>query len=212
MHRLLFYLLALGMHLPSVTARARTPEDVVSHHLQAIQERNDLALRMLVQQRMAGHTGATDVPVDAPPMAVLLATWTRNIERHADPIDGVDLPHLAWALQVLANTRCQPHRSEEWYSLTGGMQVADVHFTCRVGDVERLRYLSEATVFDGGEQSEQRFWGAYIATLRDGPSTRSVAPRAWYRPLRSPIGTAKNRNIRTMISHTPASKLTSMKP
>ncbi len=169
MHRLLFYLLALGMHLPSVTARARTPEDVVSHHLQAIQERNDLALRMLVQQRMAGQTGATDVPVDAPPMAVLLATWTRNIERHVDPIDGVDLPHLAWALQVLANTRCQPHRSEEWYSLTGGMQVADVHFTCRVGDVERLRYLSEATVFDGGEQSEQRFWGAYIATLRDGP-------------------------------------------
>lgn len=169
MRRLLLCLLALGMHLPSATARGRTPEDVVSHHLQAMQERYDLALQTLVQQREAGQTGTTDIPVDAPPMAVLLATWTRNIERHVDPIDGVDLPHLAWALQVLANTRCQPHRSEAWHSLTEGMQVADVHFTCRVGDVERLRHLSEAAVFDGGEQSEQRFWRAYIATLRDGP-------------------------------------------
>lgn len=99
MHRLLFYLLALGMHLPSVTARARTPEDVVSHHLQAIQERNDLALRMLVQQRMAGQTGATDVPVDAPPMAVLLATWTRNIEL-------MPIRSMAWIYRILPG-RCR---------------------------------------------------------------------------------------------------------
>lgn len=169
MRRLLLCLLALGMHLPLAAARDRTPEDVVSQHLQAMQERNDLALQMLVQQRKAGQTGATDVPVDAPPMAVLLATWTRNIERHADPVDGLDSPHLAWALQVLANSRCQPNRSEVWHSLTEDMRVADVYFTCRVGDVERLRHLSEATVFDDSEQSDQRFWKAYLSVLRDGP-------------------------------------------
>ncbi|HDS1363543.1 TPA: hypothetical protein UN285_000308 [Stenotrophomonas maltophilia] len=169
MRRLLLCLLALGMHLPSATARGRTPEDVVSHHLQAMQERYDLALQTLVQQREADQTGTTDIPVDAPPMAVLLATWTRNIERHVDPVDGVDSPHLAWALQVLANSRCQPNRSEVWHSLTEDMRVADVYFTCRVGDIERLRHLSEATVFDDSEQSDQRFWKAYLSVLRDGP-------------------------------------------
>lgn len=168
-HRPLLCLLALGMHLPLATARDRTPEDVVSQHLQAMHERNDFALQMLVQKQQADRTGATSDLFNAPPMAELLATWTRNIERHVDPIDGVDSPHLVWALQVLANSRCKPYRSEAWHNLTEGMQVADVHFSCRVGDVERLRYLSEATVFDGGEQSEQRFWRAYIETLRDGP-------------------------------------------
>ncbi|WP_286074954.1 hypothetical protein [Stenotrophomonas sp. 59] len=169
MRRLLLCLLALGMHLPSATAGETAPEDAFSGHLRAMRESNDLALQMLGQQRKDSRTETANVPVDAPPMALLLATWSRDIKRHADPVDGVDSPHLAWALQVLANSRCQPDRSEVWHSLTEDMRVADVYFTCRVGDVERLRHLSEATVFDDSEQSDQRFWKAYLSVLRDGP-------------------------------------------
>ncbi len=84
-------------------------------------------------------------------------------------VDDAARAQQAWTTAVLRNTRCRALSSDIWHRLSDGYRVATIRFSCQVGDTERLRTLSDASMFDPQEEEDDRFWSAYVALLRDGP-------------------------------------------
>ncbi|WP_414493066.1 hypothetical protein [Stenotrophomonas maltophilia] len=166
--------IALSMPLCVAAASEPTPEKAFDLLIKAMYENDPSAV-----QALGGPQ--TDADTDMFTLPDLLATYLQSLKRYNGSAAGDDSAHQAWASDVVAGSRCRADRSAIWHDVIAGTQVADVHFTCRVGDVERLRSLSDAALFGGTDQGQERLWKSYMAILRDGPyrtisgSTRLVS-------------------------------------
>lgn len=170
----LCFLIVLAMPLRLAAAREPTPEQTFDLLIKAMYENDTGAVQAL------GGPPA-DADTDTFTLPGLLVTRLESLKRNTGPDAADASAHQTWASDVVAGSRCRAERSEIWHDVIAGTRVADVHFTCRVGDVERLRPLSDAALFGGTDQGQERLWKAYMTILRDGPyltisgSTRLVS-------------------------------------
>ncbi|MGS7862010.1 hypothetical protein [Stenotrophomonas forensis] len=74
-----------------------------------------------------------------------------------------------WITAVTRSSHCRALSSDTWHRPSDGYRVATVRFTCQVGDIERLRPLFEASLFDDQNDRNAPLWSSYVTLLRDGP-------------------------------------------
>ncbi len=93
------------------------------------------------------------------------------LEWVADNAGAVDAAQAQqeWITAVTRSSRCRALGSDTWHRLSDGYRVATVRFTCQVGDIERLRSLFEASLFEDQDVRNALLWSSYVTLLRDGP-------------------------------------------